>query len=152
MTYTSRDRDRGRLASVAVTGIGAVGALTATGWLMGAVATDAASEQAVPAAGAVTPAAPAATDAGQSRQDRARRPALRHRPYVTRVTLRYVTATRVTSSVPGPGGALTAGGPSAVSSSGSSGPGPSSGSGPGPAPAPAAAPAPAPAPAPSSGS
>jgi hypothetical protein len=46
MSYTGRDRDRGRIAVAAVTGIGAVGALTATGWLTGVAASDLADQQA----------------------------------------------------------------------------------------------------------
>ena len=142
MSYSSRDRDRGRRAVVAATGVGAVGALTATGWLMGAAASDLAAQQAAstdatPTAAAPTAAAP--TDAAPTGR--------RERPYVTRVTLRYVTAAGTASSVPGSGGTLTR-----VSSGGSGSSGPSgSSSGPGPAPATGPAPEPAP-PAPSSGS
>lgn len=137
MSYSSRDRDRGRRAVVAATGVGAVGALTATGWLMGAAASDLAAQQA--ASTDATPTAAAPTDAAPTGR--------RERPYVTRVTLRYVTAAGAASSVPGSGGTLTR-----VSSGGSGSSGPSgSSSGPGPAPATGPAPEPAP-PAPSSGS
>lgn len=134
MSYSSRDRDRGRRAVVAATGVGAVGALTATGWLMGAAASDLAAQQA--ASTDATPTAAAPTDAAPTGR--------RERPYVTRVTLRYVTAAGTASSVPGSGGTLTR-----VSSGGSGRSG--SSSGPGPAAAPVPAPEPAP-PAPSSGS
>ena len=140
MSYSSRDRDRGRRAVVAATGVGAVGALTATGWLMGAAASDLAAQQA--ASTDATPTAAAPTDAAPTGR--------RERPYVTRVTLRYVTAAGTASSVPGSGGTLTRVSSRGSGSSGSSGPSGSS-SGPGPAAAPVPAPEPAP-PAPSSGS
>ena len=139
MSYSSRDRDRGRRAVVAATGVGAVGALTATGWLMGAAASDLAAQQA--ASTDATPTAAAPTDAAPTDAAPTGR---RERPYVTRVTLRYVTAAGTASSVPGSGGTLTR-----VSSGGSGRSG--SSSGPGPAAAPVPAPEPAP-PAPSSGS
>jgi hypothetical protein len=148
MSYSSRDRDRGRLTVAAVTGVGAVGALTATGWLMGSAASDFAAQQAA-AADANDPTTTQAAPAGSS--ETGQRPrggaGLRQRPYVTRVTLHYITAAGSTSAAPGPGGTLSR-------SSGSSGPSSSSGSsGPGPAQVPASAPAPVPAPpAPSSGS
>lgn len=113
MAYTSRDRDRARRAVTVATVAGSVGALTATGWLMGAAASDFAAQQ----------------QPQQSRPaDQAER---RVRPYVTRVTVRYVIAAASTTSAPGPG-------PTVVPAGTSSGPGP--------------APEPAPAPAPSSGS
>lgn len=146
MGYTSRDRDRGRRTVTAATVIGSVGALTATGWLMGAAASDFAAQQ-----------QPAGSDqAGDGRptakQPRpGRRPV---RPYVTRVTIRYVTAAGSTTSAPGPGATVvpaastSSGSSTSSSSSTSSGPSDSSGTSSGPGPAPE----PAPAPAPSSGS
>ncbi|MET1058997.1 MAG: hypothetical protein ABWX84_05345, partial [Nocardioides sp.] len=101
MSYTSRDRDRGRRAVVAATGVGAVGALTATGWLMGAAASDFAAQQAARQADPTSadPAADAPTTTAPGGR--------RERPYVTRVTVRYVTAAGAVSPAPGPGGALT---------------------------------------------
>ena len=94
MSYTSRDRDRSRLAVAAVTGIGAVGAFTATGWSAGEAASDLAAQQASSAG-----SSPVAEQ--QDETSRSRGP-LRQRRYVTRVTVRYVPAAGG-SVVPGPG-------------------------------------------------
>ena len=153
MSYTSRDRDRFRLAVAAVTGVSTVGALTATGWLIGKAADDFAAQQAAASAQQqqAQQQAKGAQQQGRQGADRQRpaRPQLRQRPHVTRVTVRYVTGT--TSSNPVGGGTVSAPVSSSGSSggsSGSSGSG-SSSSGPGPAPAPPPPPPPA---APSSGS
>lgn len=125
MAYTSRDRDRGRLAVAATTGLGAVGALTATGWLAGVAASEQAQDS--------TTTSDATTTATQPGANRPAGRELRQRPYVTRVTLRYVPAAG-TQLTPAPGGAVTSVAPAAStsssssSSSGSSGPSGSSGS------------------------
>ena len=50
MSYSHRLLDRDRLAVSAVTGVSTVGALTATGWLVGVAAEDFADKQAAKAA------------------------------------------------------------------------------------------------------
>ena len=147
MSYDNRTRDRYRDLVTGVTGVAGVGALTVTGALMGLAADDTPDEQ------------PAVTgqNAQAAQKQRAHRrteqpgPQLRQRPYVTRVTIRYVTGAG--TAQPGPGGAVAP-----AASGGSTG---STGAAPPPAPpaAPPATPAPAPAPpppaaepAPSSGS
>jgi hypothetical protein len=114
MAYTSRDRDRGRLAVAAVTGLGAAGALTATGWLAGVAASQTAQDT-----------VPTGDDSASTTTQAGNRPAgrqLLRRPYVTRVTLRYVPAVG-TPVGPAAGGSVTSAGPAAPvsSSSGSSG-------------------------------
>jgi hypothetical protein len=131
-SYDRRTRDRYRQVVRGVTGIAGLGALTLTGGLMGLAAGEAAQEQQD-----ATPQEARQQQAAQPAEHR--RTGLRERPYVTRVTTRYVTGGTVTND-PGPGGT--------VSSSGSG----SGSSKPGPAPAPAPAPEPDPPPAPSSGS
>jgi uncharacterized protein (DUF3084 family) len=138
-TYDRRTRDRYRQVVSGVTGVAGLGALTLTGGLMGLAAGKAANEQEPQDA-----VQPAETSADQPvAQQAGRKPRMRERQHVTRVTTRYVTGGTV-SSEPGPGGTVSSGGSS--SSSGSSDPAPQ----PGPEPAPA--PEPDPPPAPSSGS
>jgi len=120
MTYTSRDRDRGRLAVAAVTGLGAVGALTTTGWLAGVVAADFAAEQATSTGGD-----PATEPVANRRADRGR--PLRERPYVTRVTVRYVPGAASVPVAPASGGSVTSVAPVSTSSSSSGSTGGSSG-------------------------
>ena len=106
MAYTSRDRDRGRLAVATVTGLGAVGALTATGWLAGVAASQAAQEDSSSDASA----SPTTTNGdGPGRRE------LRQRPSVTRVTVRYVPADAPVA--PAAGGSLTSPAPAPRTSS-----------------------------------
>ena len=138
MSYARRTRDRYRDVVTGVTGVASVGALTLTGGLMGLASggETGGEEQTVPAQPA---------QAGAARKQRQPRKAvLRERPYVARVTVRYVTGS---SAAPGPGGTVT---PTQTSQSS----GQSSGQQPQPAPqqAPPPPPPPAPEPAPSSGS
>ncbi len=139
-SYDRRTRDRYRQVVTGVTGVAGLGALTLTGGLMGLAAGEAAQEQEDQDADQV-----AQQDQVKPQRGAGRRSPLRERPYVTRVTTKYVTGGTVTSSDPGPGGTVSG-------SSGSSGSSDSSDSAPPPAPAPEPAPAPDPPPAPSSGS
>ena len=116
MAYTSRDRDRGRLAVAAVTALSAAGALTATGWLAGVAASETTQD--------ITPTGD--DDAAQQARNHPARRELRQRPYVTRVTLRYVPAAG-TQVAPAAGGSVTSAAPAATASS-SSGPSTASGS------------------------
>ena len=109
MAYTSRDRDRARLAVVGVTGLGAVGALTATGWLAGVTAAEVTSPE--PASSGASPSTPQA----RPQHD------LRERPYVTRVTLRYVPAAVAVPVSPASGGTVTDVSPGSSGTSTSSG-------------------------------
>ena len=143
MSYDRRTRDRYREVVTGVTGVASIGALTLTGGLMGLASggETGAQQETVPAQRAQPPAA--------QKQRQPRREVLRERPYVTRVTVRYVTGT---SAAPGAGGTVIASQPSQSSDQS----GQSSGSQPQPAPQPEAPPPPppppAPEPAPSSGS
>ena len=140
MSYDRRTRDRYRDVVTGVTGAASVGALTLTGGLMGLASGGETGneEQTAPAQPAQAPAA--------RKQRQPRKEVLRERPYVTRVTVRYVTGT---SAAPGAGGTVTAAqtGQSSGQSSGQQ-PQPA----PQQAPAPPPPPPPAPEPAPSSGS
>ncbi len=137
MTYTSRDRDRARRTVTAVTGLGAVGAFTATGWLAGLAAADYSSEQ-----GATKTDTAAGKPAAHLRAQRER--GLSQRPYVTRITVRYVPGAARTSAAPAPAGPVSnVASTTSSTSSSSSGPsssssGPSDSSGPGSSGAPAA--------------
>ena len=137
MSYDRRTRDRFRLLVTGLTGAAGVGAITATGLLMGLASRDFADQQTADQgqqAGQPTQGAKAgARKARASARRAAPEPRLRQRPYVTRVTVRYVPE----------GGANPVGSTGAVSAP--SAPAPDA---PAPAPAPAADPAPAPAPAP----
>ena len=113
MAYTSRDRDRARLAVAGVTAFSTVGALTAAGWLAGVTISEVAASQPTP--GGADTSSPRSTP----RRD------LPERPYVTRVTLRYVRAAVAVPVAPAPGGSVTS---VPSGSSGSSGPSDSSGS------------------------
>lgn len=126
MTYTSRDRDRGRLAVTAVTGLGAVGAITTTGWLAGAAAADFAAEQASTSTSRASGAGATSTPVVDRRPDRGR--PLRQRPYITRITVRYVPGA-ASAPAPASGGTVTGVPPASATSSGSSGPSDSSGPG-----------------------
>lgn len=120
MSYSSRTRDRYRLAVTAVTGVAAAGVLTATGWLAGAAASDysadlakgQAKQDAVAAKAAKAQARYEAKVARQ--QTRALQPAtaLHKHPTRTRVTTQYVTGTPVTQSVGGGGTVSTPSGSS----------------------------------------
>jgi hypothetical protein len=134
MTYDRRTRDRYRRVTTGVTGAVGVGALTLTGGLMGLAAGE---QQADPTEG--TAGTPATSASIASEQPRARKPRLRERPYVTRVTTRYVAGATSAGTAPSSGGAVSSG------SSGGSTSGPST-------PVRPPEPAPAPPPAPSSGS
>jgi hypothetical protein len=153
MSYAAYTRDRFRLAATGITGMTAIGALSATGWLAGVAAQNFEAEQADKAAQA------AAADAQRRAELRAWRQAtraaqarprvvLRPRPQRTHVTVRYVQA--VPSARVGPGGTV-----SAVEPAGPA-PAPADQAAPAPAPAAASAPPPPPPPpppaAPSSGS
>ena len=142
MSYDRRTRDRYRDVVTGVTGAASIGALTLTGGLMGLASGGETEDQPE-----TVPAQPAQAPAAQ-KQRQPRREVLRERPYVTRVTVRYVTGT---SAAPGSGGTVTAAQPSGGSNQSS---GQSQQSQPAPQPAPAAPPPPPPAPepAPSSGS
>jgi hypothetical protein len=142
--YTSRERDRGRLAVTAVTGLGAVGALTTTGWLAGVAAADFATEQAATSTSGTSGGGGSTQSVADRRADRGR--ALRERPYVTRVTIRYLpravsvpvspasspVTSPVTSVAPAASSSSSSGSSGGSGSSGSSGssgpPAPSSGS------------------------
>ncbi len=130
MTYTSRDRDRARRTVTAVTGLGAVGAFTATGWLAGMAAADYSSEQGATGTGT----APTTTTGTSSNRRVEREDGLRQRPYVTRISVRYVPGAARTPAAPAPAGPVSNVAPTPVSrsssgSSSSSGPSHSSGSG-----------------------
>lgn len=120
MSYSSRSRDRYRLAVTAVTGIAAAGVLSATGWLAGAAASNYNAEQAKGQAEQDAVAAKAAKaqaryEAKVARQQtRALQPAtaLHERPARTRVTTRYVTGAATTQSVGGGGTVSTPSGSS----------------------------------------
>ena len=163
MSYSPRHRDRYRLAVTAVTGVSTVGALTATGWLVGVSAQDYHDKEAAKAAEEAQAAKAWAKKYARQQAKYAEATAagttLVQRPYVTRTAIQYVQAA-ATSAAPGSGGAVapvssssgaaapTTSSAPAASSAPASAPAPAA-----PAPAPAApAPAPAPPPAPSSGS
>lgn len=137
MSYDNQTRDRYRTMVTGVTGVAGIGALTLTGGLMGAAADDSDQEQP-----AVTGQSVQARDGQRPGRFQAR-PVPRQRPYVTRVTIRYVPGAG--TAAPGPGGAV------APATSGGSA-GTSRVAAPAAAPAAPAPPQPAPAPAPSSGS
>lgn len=101
MTYTSRTRDRYRLAVTGVTTVVAAAAVVATGWLAGAAAHEQAQREAETNPDAV----------------------VRERPLKTRDTTRYADET--TPAPVGPGGEVTSPDPA---SSAPSVPAPSSGS------------------------
>jgi hypothetical protein len=117
MTYSSRTRDRYRLAVSAATGVVTVGAFTATGWLAGAAAHDTAAAKAVDQA--AQQQAARRTEAAQARYqarlkryqariaraERAKREELVQRPTRVRVTTRYVRSG--SGSSVGGGGTVT---------------------------------------------
>jgi hypothetical protein len=123
MSYTTRDRDRYRSVVAAVTGLTAAGALTATGLLVGTAADHFAAQQAdedqssqqpaVLGQGADRQAAQRRVthlrgdDESRDADDRVVTRGPRHRPYVTRVTTRYVVGADTFAAV-GPGGAVSA--------------------------------------------
>lgn len=158
MTWTARRRDRYRLAVNAVTGIATIGALSSTGWMAGATATDYEQEQQARQIDAKREAARyerlrARYDARLARHHAAvaaQRTELRQRPAKVRVTTRYVTSA---GNPVGGGGTVTAPAPPAgttpaPASASPAGPAPTAQ----PAPAPPPPPPPPPPPAPTSGS
>ena len=154
MNYSSRTRDRFRIAITSVTGLTTIGALSVTGWLAGLVAQDFAAEQAVKAQdeAAQRTAWEAATrkaarqqkayNAAVAKQNRQAHPQviLVERPQRTRVSLQYVQAGGGSSV--GSGGTVLAQGSSGGSTAPSSTPPQSSGSQPAPPPPPPPPPAP----------
>ncbi|MGH3336008.1 MAG: hypothetical protein ACRDOZ_09335, partial [Nocardioides sp.] len=109
MSYSHRHRDRYRLAVTAVTGVSTVGALTATGWIVGVAAQDFADQEAAKAAKEAKAAKAWARKYAKEQAEYAEATAaattLKQRPYVTRTTTQYVQAAG-TSAAPGPGGAV----------------------------------------------
>ena len=143
MSYSSRTRDRYRLAVTAATGSLAAAAIAGTGWVVGAVAHDQAQQDAVQAE---ADRALARYEARVARQQAAAQQpdtVLRQRPTRTRVTTRYVSGSATTIPVGGGGTVSTPTIPSGTG--GSSGGGSAT-------PAPPTPPPPPPPPAPSSGS
>jgi hypothetical protein len=93
VSYDRRTRDRYREVVTGVTGAAGIGALTLTGGLMGlASGAQVDDQQPVPA------------EKAQARTPRAHKQVLRERPYVTRVTVRYITGG---SAAPASGGTVT---------------------------------------------
>ncbi len=139
MSYSSADRNRSRIAVAAVSGVTAIAAFSATGWLAGAAARATEAQQADPVQqdAAVTGAKVAAV----ARPDRHRTVVLKQRPHRTHVTVRYVQG--APSAPVGGGGTVSQ---PAVHTPSAPAPHPA------PHPAPQPAPAPQPPPAPSSGS
>ena len=112
MSYSHRHRDRYRLAVTAVTGVTTVGALTATGWLVGASAQDYTDQQKAKAAEEAAAAKAWAKKYARQQaryakaQAAAAAPILKQRPYVTRTTTQYVQAAGTSAAPGGSGGSV----------------------------------------------
>ena len=106
MTYSSKKRDRYRVAVTAVTGLTVAGTLTSAGWIAGAAAQDYQAAQAAQQPDqAATPAAPQQVRAADHRARRAApRIVLRQRPTRVRTTTQYVAG--ATSAAVGGGGSV----------------------------------------------
>ena len=128
MSYSAKDRDRGRATVTAMTAAVTVGSLTSMGWLAGAAADE--------------------HNESQAQAEETQRPAsgvrivVRERPTRTRFTVRYVETAGVTTLGGGSIAPATTAASSALTGSGGSS-GPSSGGGGSPGPS---APAPQPPP------
>ena len=106
MTYSSKKRDRYRVAVTAVTGLTVAGTLTSAGWIAGAAAQDyeaSQSTQQPDRAAAATPQTRASATHHEVRRA-APRVVLRQRPTRVRTTTRYVAG--ATSAAVGGGGSV----------------------------------------------
>lgn len=110
MAYTTRTRDRYRLAVRTTTAIVAAGAIAATGWLTGAAAQDharaAADQQARKDAAARKAYDVWVAEYGDPAHYQGPQTVLRERPTKTRVTTRYVSGAGSSASL-GQGGTVS---------------------------------------------
>lgn len=125
MTYSSRKRDRYRVAVTAMTGLAVAGSLASTGWIMGAAAHDYEGARAQKDSAAARSARVRARYEERAERRQARTHVvpvlLRDRPTRTRTTTRYVAGATVGPALGG-GGTVTSSNPSGGQGSSSSTP------------------------------